>query len=186
MSDSFFATIKIGGSLDKEFGSDLVEVLDEINDSCEIPTEEDLIAMNTEPIECNGWLDVDSMNEILSFCKEQDLTVTIHASHSDKCEAEIIFWTPDMKDTRNIMSDDSGNTMAFTATLKPLLHILIDYCTMGESALPLHINHERHGELIKSILKAPDKFEEITKAYIDELMPEVPEIPPFILTEDEE
>lgn len=182
MSNSFYVSIKIGGTLEKKFGNGLVNILDELSDSQEVPTEENLITMNLEPIECNGFCDAYIAEKIMSFCKEHDLTCVIHASHSEECEAEIIFIAPGMEKEREVPSDDSSNPMVFSAVAKPLLNILIDYCLMGDKALPLHINDEMHGDLVKDILKTPDQFEKLVKAKVKTLMPDIPNVPPFALT----
>lgn len=179
MSYSLYISVNIGGTLKKEFVPVLINVLDELSDSQYVPTKEDLMDMNSDFILCSGYCNSDIVENILFFCKGHDLTCVIHISHLEEYNAQIIFLTPSMKKAVSVPSDNGKNHVIYSTTIKPFINLLIDYCLMGEKALPLHINDQRHGDLVKEILKNPALFEELIREKVEKILPDIPEVPPL-------
>ena len=118
---------------------------------------------------------------VRTFCEENDLSYVHKADADGECDAEICYWLPGMPEAISMKSDQNGNAVINATKIKTVTNFMLEIIKEGYKTLPLHINDEN--DIIRDIaikgLKDTDKLIDLIRDKLEEMMPEIPKLPPL-------
>lgn len=186
MPDSMYVDVEIGGEISSKSIPEMYRILDEnFSDTLDMPTSiEELNEYSGMDLifsgECNDY------TKLRDFCQSNKLTCIIKISPDTSWNRGICY-THNGSDSIAFDRDDNNEDLLHPQSkVKPLFQLLLDYAEHGIVAFPLHTENEQQtvAELAKDGLGNTKNFINLFRDKVNELFPEIPEVPPFIIKEE--
>lgn len=185
MPDTMYIDVEIGGEISSKLLPDLYRILNVCFwESSDIPTSiEELRECNetnfTFSAECIDY------TPLILFCKTNKLSCIVN-TQSDMGWNAAVDYTFNGSEHISFEADSEGKPLHYHDRVKPLIQFLLDYAEHGITAFPLHIEDKPQfiAELAKDGLRDSKNFINLFRDKVNELFPDIPEVPLFIIKEE--
>jgi hypothetical protein len=188
MSEYMGMTVTIGGTLPASLIGEFLKV---ISDELSIesgPTTESKLRKETnrkKPIQWNAQSNYGQCNDLKAFCTEHGLSYIHTSAASVEYDGTLQYWIPGMEEEGLFSASQSGDPMIYLDNIRPLVNLLMEYAKKGDDALPLFITDKNEGviEVVEKGLKNSKDFLPALSEKLQNILPEVPKLPPLIIKE---
>jgi hypothetical protein len=179
MAERFYTELRIGGSISEE---NLTTVLDLIGDKFETGTFEREDVIKIKFIKAEGDVDFEEFQEIEAALYKKNLTFEFTMYPRDDYPGILLYNYPDLNMSGQTNSDGKGYPIIRLDSIRPLINLIMGVLKEGTNTLAKHINNDTTKDLVTKLLSNPDDLIPILEKELNQVLPELPEIPELIIT----
>jgi hypothetical protein len=188
MSNYLGISIEIGGTLPASLLQNFISTIHEdLNDITGHSSEQELLATSklNKTLSYYATAKYGECPHLKTFCRNYGLSYVHLCEGSDESDASSSYWKPGMKSEKCYLTNTNGDSTVRVETIRPLVLLLLEYAKKGPDALPLFISDKNEDvlEIIEKSLKDIRKFFPLLRKKFDNLLPEDPTLPPFLIND---
>jgi hypothetical protein len=178
MAENFYTELRIGGSISEE---NLTTILYLIGEHFETGTfnREDVI--NENFVKAEGDVSFEEFQEIKIALYKKNLTFEFTMYPRDDYPGILLYNYPDLNMSGQTNSDGKGYPIIRLDSIQPLINLIMGVLKEGTNTLAKHINNETTKDLVTKMLSDPDDLIHILEKELNQVLPELPEIPKLII-----
>jgi hypothetical protein len=178
MAENFYTELKVGGSIPEVTA---VVVLDIIGNNFTEGTFK--LTPNLKLLEGNGDMSYNEFEEIVNSLRKLNVAFTFTMYPRDDYPGILLYNYPNLNLSGQTASDGNGHPIIRIDNVRPIVYLMMDLLKEGTNTLAKHINDEHTKDLVTKILQDKANLIPIMDQELNQVLPELPDLPELTITE---